>query len=446
MADLIVVGAGIAGLAAAWAARSQGAEVVVLEAGDRAGGKLHSSTVAGVSLDESADAFLARVPEAVDLCRELGLDDLVAPATGRAYIWSGDALRPLPADQLLGVPTDLDAVAESGILTANGIARAREDLTRPDDRPDGDEAVGALVRRRLGDEVLDKLVAPLVGGIWAADCDALSLQVATPALADARRRDPSLVRGAVAVRSAAPATDQPVFLAPRGGMARLVDALVEALGDAVRLDHPVTAIEQVAGGGWRVGDMTGSAVVVATPAFATAPLLAPHAPAAADLLAGIGYASVALVTLAVPRDGIDRPLDGSGYLVPPSEGRLMTACSWTSSKWSHLDVDPSLALLRASAGRADDERALGFSDDALVAALRADLRDTMGLRAAPADVRISRWIRSFPQPRPGHLDRVAAIESELPAGLGLAGAWREGVGIPACIRSARRAATRALVG
>lgn len=446
MADLVVVGAGIAGLAAAWEARSRGAEVVLLEAGDRAGGKIRSSTVAGVSLDESADAFLARVPEAVGLCRELGLDgDLVSPATGSAYIWSGEALRPLPADQLLGVPTDLDAVAESGILTADGVARAREDLTRPDDRPDSDEAVGALVRRRLGDDVLDKLVAPLVGGIWAADCDALSLQVATPALADARRRDPSLVRGAVAVRSAAPATDGPVFLAPRGGMARLVDALTEALGDTVRLGQAVTGIERVADG-WRVGDVTGSAVVLATPAFAAAPLLSPHAPAAADLLAGIGYASVALVTIAVPRDGIDRPLDGSGFLVPPSEGRLLTACSWTSSKWSHLDVDPSVVLLRASAGRAGDERALGFSDDALVAALRADLRDTMSLRAAPVDVRISRWIRSFPQPRPGHLDRVAAIESDLPPGVGLAGAWVNGVGIPACIRSGRRAAAAALVG
>ena len=112
MPDLIVVGGGIAGLAAAWEVRSRGAEVVVLEAADRAGGKIRSSPVAGVALDESADAFLARVPEAVDLCRELGLDDLVSPATGRAYVWAGDALRPLPTDQLLGVPTDLDAVAE----------------------------------------------------------------------------------------------------------------------------------------------------------------------------------------------------------------------------------------------------------------------------------------------------------------------------------------------
>jgi oxygen-dependent protoporphyrinogen oxidase len=441
VADLIVVGGGIAGLAAAWDARRRGAEVVLFEASAQVGGKIRTSPVAGVPLDESADAFLGRVPEAVELCRELGLgDELVSPATGSAYIWSGGALRRLPADQLLGVPTDLDAVAESEILTPDGLARAREDLERPDDRPDGDEAVGALIRRRLGDEVLDKLVAPLVGGIWAADCDALSLQVATPALADARRRDPSLVRGAVAVRSAATATEQPVFLAPRGGMGRLVEALATALGDAVRVGQAVTAIEPV-DGGWRVGDVTAPGVVVATPAFAAAPLLAPHAPAAAELLGGVGYASVALVTLVVPRDGIDRELDGSGFLVPPSEGRLLTACSWTSSKWGHLDLDPSLAVLRASAGRAGDERALGFSDDALVATLRADLHETMGLQAAPVEVRVSRWSRSFPQPRPGHLDRVATIDADLPAGIALAGAWRNGVGIPACIRSGRAGAT-----
>ncbi|HEY8544060.1 MAG TPA: protoporphyrinogen oxidase, partial [Acidimicrobiales bacterium] len=205
MTDLAVVGGGIAGLAAAWEARRRGADVVVLEAADRLGGRLRTSPVAGVPLDEAADGFLARVPEATELCRAVGLgDDLVSPATGAAWIWSGDALRKIPSEQLLGVPTDVDAVAASGILSPEGVARLREDLERPDDRPadDADEAVGALVRRRLGAETLDRLVAPLIGGIWAADCDRLSLEVATPALVEARRQDPSLIRGAAAVRAA----------------------------------------------------------------------------------------------------------------------------------------------------------------------------------------------------------------------------------------------------
>ena len=456
--DLVVVGGGIAGLAAAWAARRRGADVVVLEAGDQVGGKLRTSPVAGVPLDESADGFLARVPEAVELCRAVGLEaELVSPATGAAYVWSEGALRRLPSEQLLGVPTDVDSVASSRILSPAGLARLREDLDRPDDRPDGDadEALGALIRRRLGDEVLDKLVAPLVGGIWAADCDALSLRVATPQLAEARRRDPSLVRGAALLRAAAPAAAAgeeapPVFLAPRGGMGQLVEALRDRLGDAVRVGTPVDALDR-RDGRWHVAPhgISADAVVVATPAGVTAKLVGPHAAEAGALLADVGYSSVALVALAVPRDGIERDLDGSGYLVPPSEGRLLTACSWSSEKWPHLalGLDPSLVLVRASAGRAGDERALALDDDALVAALLDDLRTTMGLRGTPVDVRVTRWNDSFPQPRPGHVDRVEVVRSDLAAhapGLAAAGSWVDGVGIPACIRSAQRAVATVL--
>jgi oxygen-dependent protoporphyrinogen oxidase len=456
--DLAVVGGGISGLAAAWAGMRRGADVEVLEAGDAPGGKLRASAVGGIELDEGADAFLARVPEAVELCEELGLGvDLVAPATGSAYVWSDGTLHRLPAEQLLGVPTDLDAVEASGILSAAGVERVRADLAAPDDRPSGDEAIGALVRRRLGDEVLDRLVAPLLGGIWAGDCDRLSLRVAAPNLAAARDRHPSLIRGAAALRAEAMAqgaADRPVFLAPRGGVARLVDALAERLGPRLRCGTPVTGLEPD-GAGWRLqtGDAARPAadrrpavladrVVLATPAYVTAPLLATVAPEAAAFLGGIDYASVALVALVVPREGIDHPLDGSGFLVPQSSGRLLTACSWMTSKWGHLGVDPSIAVLRASAGRADDGRALASADDELVAALVQDLRDTMGLRAAPTAVRVSRWERSFPQPRPGHLDALDRAERALAdgaPGLALAGAWALGVGIPACIRGATRA-------
>ena len=459
MTDLVVVGAGIAGLAAAWEARRQGADVVVLEASERAGGKLRTSPVAGVPLDEAADGFLARVPEATELCRSVGLGaDLVTPATGAAYIWTGGALRRLPSEQLLGVPTDVDAVAASGILSPDGLDRLRQDLDRPDDRPadDADESVGALVRRRLGAETLDKLVAPLVGGIWAADCDHLSLQVATPALVEARRRNPSLVRGAAEMRAATAARaaaassggEPPVFLAPRHGMGQLVDALHEQLGDAVRLGTPVDAVERH-GGRWHIAPagITADAVVVATPAGVSAKLVGPHAPEAGAVLADVGYSSVVLLALAVRRADVDHPLDGSGFLVPPSEGRLLTACSWTSVKWPHLDVDPSLVLLRASTGRTGDERALALDDDALVAVLVDDLHATLGLHGTPVDLRVTRWVDSFPQPRPGHVDRVGAAQADLAdhaPGLAVAGSWVDGVGIPACIRSAHRAVATVL--
>jgi oxygen-dependent protoporphyrinogen oxidase len=180
----------------------------------------------------------------------------------------------------------------------------------------------------------------------------------------------------------------------------------------------------------------------------SAPLLAPVAPGAAAVLAGIDHASVALLGLAVPRDGIDHPMDGSGFLVPRGAGLVLTACSWATSKWPHLAVDPSVALLRASAGHDGDERALSLPDHELVAAMLANLRTTMGLRADPLDVRITRWPRSFPQPRPGHLAALAAAEADLAAvstRLAVTGAWARGVGIPACIRGAR-AATETVLG
>jgi oxygen-dependent protoporphyrinogen oxidase len=454
--DLAVVGGGISGLAAAWEGVQRGASVVVFEAGDRAGGKLGTSALGDLPVEESADAFLARVPEAMELCAELGIEaDLVSPAAGSAFVWSEGALRRLPAEQLLGVPTDLDAVAASGILSAAGVERARADLTAPDDRPAGDEAVGGLVRRRLGDEVLDRLVAPLIGGIWAGDCDALSLRTAAPALAAARDRpgEPSLLRAAAAARSealaaAAAAGDRPVFLAPVGGMQALVGALSDRLGDRIRTGVAVTALAPGAGG-WVIepAGVAAGAVVVATPAFVAAPLVAPHAALAGKVLGGIDHSSVALVGLVAPRDAVDRELDGSGYLVPHSSGRLLTACSWVSSKWAHMAGDGSTVVLRASAGRAGDDRALGMPDDALVAAVLDDLADTMALRGAPTAVRVNRWPRSFPQPRPGHLDEVAAAEADLAAHaprLAATGAWARGVGIPACIRGGRSAAASVL--
>jgi protoporphyrinogen/coproporphyrinogen III oxidase len=450
--DLAVVGAGISGLTAAWEGCKRGARVAVLDAADRPGGKLRTSPFDGVALDEGADAFLARVPEAVELCTELGIDAaLVSPATGAAYVRLDGALRRLPTEQLLGVPTDLGALAASGLLSPAGAERARLDLVRPDDRPAGDESVGALVRRRLGDEVLDRLVAPLVGSIYAGDCDRLSLQVSATQLAAARDldpADPSLVRAAAALRAQATDHGAPAFLAPAGGMGRLVDALVGALGDDLRCGTGVTAVEP-AGARWRLepAGITADAVVLAAPAFATAPLLDPLVPEAAAFLAGVGHASVALVALAVPRAGIDRELDGSGFLVPRSEGRLLTACSWVTSKWPHVGTDPSVTLLRASVGHDGDDRALALPDDALLAGVLDDLRTTMDLVAAPSAVRVTRWANSFPQPRPGHLAAVAAAEEALARRshrLAATGAWARGVGIPACIRGARAAAAQAL--
>lgn len=445
-----VAGGGIAGLAAAWELRLRrpDAAITVLEPG-RLGGKLRTSSFAGRPLDEGADAFLARVPEGHDLCAELGLDRrLVSPAEGSAYVARSDSLHRLPHGLVLGVPTDAEALRDSPLLgpDASALVTAERSVPGLPLDPGLDVSVGDLVRRRLGDEIFERLVDPLVGGINAGDGDRLSLRAATPQLAAAADRSASLVEG---LRSA-PATfpeGTPVFWALPGGMADLVDPLVAALADRdVRfLADPLTSIDDAVG-----PDADGrDGLVLATPAPVTAALLrAAGATEAAALLGTVAHSSPVLVSLAFGRDQVRHPLDASGLLVPKVEGRLLTACSFASSKWAHVGAaDPSVVVLRASAGRFGDDRAIGLDDDELVGRLLYDLDDLLGLDGSPAEVRVSRWPDGFPQYEPGHLDRVAAIEADVAAVaplVRLAGAAYRGIGIPACIRSGRTAARQLL--
>jgi oxygen-dependent protoporphyrinogen oxidase len=455
---VVVAGGGVAGLAAARALvlASDTVTVTVLEADTRTGGKLHTTPFAGRLVDEGADAFLLRVPEALAVCPPGA--DLVHPAARTAYIWSRGGLHPLPP-QLMGVPTDLDALEASGLLSPDGLARAQRDLTDPPS-PEltGDQSIASVIERRLGPEVVDRLVDPLVGGINAGDVRELSIDTVVPQLA-AAAKDPDHASFIEACRAqqgrstADPAA--PIFASPRAGMGELVTWLhanLAASGRAtIETGRRVDQIEPATNGGWLVhaGDapIEADAVIVATPAYASAAMLGAAAPDAAGTLAAIDHASVAIVTFALRPDDIGRPLDRSGFLVPRVEPTAaMTACSFSSTKWAHLaaEAGDGTVVVRASAGRAGDPSALDQDDNDLVAALLDDLARTIGLAGEPAGVRVSRWPRSFPQYRPGHLDRIAAAEATLPPTIALAGAALRGVGVPACIRSGNAAATRVL--
>jgi oxygen-dependent protoporphyrinogen oxidase len=444
-----VVGGGISGLVTAYRLASAGADVTVREAEGRLGGKIDTTPFAGLpAVDTGADAFLVRVPHAVELCHELGFgDELIAPATGSAYIWSRGALRRIPLPNFLGVPLDGESLAASGIVGEGAADAIAADLARTVDAgmPDGDESVGSLVRRRLGDEVLERLVDPLLGGIYAGDADRLSLDAGAPQLAAAARADASLVRALREVRARAAASDAPVFLAPPDGMSRVIRELEARLGDRVVRGEPVESIERD-GDGYRVDGSAADAVVLATPAFVSARLLRQVAPRTAELAAAIEYAGVVLVTFAFARDAIDRELDASGFLVPKVEHMLLTACSWSSTKWAHLGAG-SHVVVRASAGHFGNEHALALDDDVLVQAMLDELGETMAVRGEPAEVRISRWPRAFPQYTPGHNDRVAALEASLVSearGVFVTGAAYRGIGIPACVGAANDTARRAL--
>ncbi len=438
-----VVGGGIAGLTAAWElSAADGVEVTVHEAADRWGGKVRTSPFAGRLVDEGADAFLLRVPWAMDLVRELGLEDeVVHPAERQAYLWSRGALRPMPDRHVLGVPLDLDDLAATGLLDDAELAATRLAYAEPG-RPvtAEDISVADLVGAATGRPVLDRVVAPLLGGINAGRVDDMSAAALTPQLLAAGRHPSGLLAG-LADQQAATDPESPVFGGFEGGTVRLIDRLVEALGER--------GVELLLGDQVRsLGPIETDGVVLALPTFAAADLLADASPGATGLLETIRYASVVLVSLAVRRAAVTHPLDASGFLVADPEGLLLTACSWSSSKWAHLGGSDTV-VLRASAGSDGDDRIAHLDDDDLVARLLEDLAVTMGLQGPPGEVRVSRWEHSLPQYRVGHAARVADIEATLASEHGarpivLTGAAYGGVGLPACIHHGRSAARRLL--
>ncbi|GGZ26250.1 protoporphyrinogen oxidase [Streptomyces poonensis] len=457
--QVIVIGGGIAGLAAAHRLLDRGARVTVLEASDRLGGKLLPGEIAGVRVDLGAESLLARRPEAVGLAREVGLGDrLQPPATATAAIWTRDALRPMPKGHVMGVPGTASAV--SGVLSQEGLARVERDADLPRTEIGDDVAVGEYVAARVGREVVDRLVEPLLGGVYAGDAYRISMRSAVPQLFEAARTHTSLTEAVRAIqgRTAAAARTQaagPVFMGIEGGVGTLPLAVadsVRARGGEILTGTPVTELRrtgtaETSGPGasraaWRVVAggrvLHADAVVVAVPAPAAAGLLRAEAPAAAAELAAVEYASMALVTLAYRRSEADLP-EGSGFLVPPVDGRTIKASTFASRKWGWIaDEDRDLLVVRTSVGRYGETAILGHDDAHLVDVSRHDLREATGLAATPVATRVTRWTDGLPQYPVGHHARVARIRehvAKLP-GLALCGAAYDGVGIPASIASA----------
>jgi oxygen-dependent protoporphyrinogen oxidase len=461
----------MAGLACAHAllASRPGLDVTVYEGAPVPGGKLARGEVAGRLVDLGAESMLSRRPEAVGLAREVGLADrVVHPAVSGAAIWTRRSLKPLPAT-VMGVPVDVASAAESGLLSRDGAARAEAEARLPPLDLAADVGVGALVAQRLGDEVRDRLVEPLLGGVYAGRSDEISLFAALPQLVGPIRERGGLLAAARAVAGGGPndgTNAAPVFAGLVGGVGQLPEAVaadVVGRGGSVVLDARVRELTQTGavwsgsrgkGGsppGWRL--VTGSAaapsvttadvVVLATPAAPAARLLRDVAPGAARELAAIEYASVAIVTMAWQSDRMP-VLAGTGFLVPPVDGRLVKAATFSSQKWAWMRGDT--VFVRCSVGRHGDEVSLQRSDGELVEAATAELQEAIGVRATPLDARVTRWGGGLPQYAVGHLDRMSRLRSAIDAvrGIDVCGAVYGGVGIPAVIASGRQAATRVL--
>ncbi len=448
------MGGGIAGLAAAVRIRDRApadTEIIVYEQSGRLGGKLRTGDLAGAQVERGAESMLMGAPTggesaAVAFARRLGLgDSLVHPAPIPAALAIGGGLERVPTGTLVGVPGDLSTLG----AVARPAAGADRDLGRPLLSEDEDVAVGALVRARYGDEVADRLVDPMLGGVYAGRADRLSLATTMPALARTARSEHTL-QGAVRAAQAASVRvpGRPIFASLTGGMSSLVGAAAAASGARISLGLPVRELTRTAHG-WRlllgpvpepqVDDV--DAVVLAVPARPASRLLAGIDLSAAAGVETLTYASVALAAFALP-PGTALP-ELSGFLVPPTEGTLVKAATFFTRKWAHLGSDGGPAIVRVSLGRDGEEERLQYDDTVLAATAHAELGRLLGTALPePTGSWVQRWGGGLPQYAPGHLDRVALARAALHdhPGLALAGAAFDGVGIPACVASGEKAA------
>ena len=450
---VVVVGGGISGLAAAYALVTgpNPPDVTILEGSPRLGGKLAGADLEGIPVDLGAESVLARRPEAVDLIKALGLDP-VHPATTTAGLWVGDRIRAIPPT-VMGVPVDPAATAD--VLGRAAAEQVGHEADLPAPALTEDVAIGRFVAERMGPAVTDKLVDPLLGGVYAGKAEEISLAAAVPDLYGRLRTAPSLLAATAELRELGQKrAGQPVFAGVVGGVNRIVTALerdLTARGVQLRTKLAVRRITRTADGfELEAGPvpaptyLSADAIVVAVPATPAARMLAELVPAATTELAAIEYASMAIVTLAVRK--ADWPADaaGSGFLVPSVEGRTIKAATYSHAKWAwSAAAGGDLAVLRTSVGRLGEEYVLQRSDEELVQLAVADLSQAIGLKGVVGSL-VTRWGGGLPQYAVGHLEKVDRVEAAVSGvpGLAVCGAAYRGVGIAACVASGGKAATR----
>jgi protoporphyrinogen/coproporphyrinogen III oxidase len=441
--DVLIIGAGITGLTAAYEIARRRLHPLVLEASSRSGGLVRTDRTDGFTIEAGPDSVLTAKPAALDLARELGLEAAIQTVRppGGAFVLRGNTLYPLPRPSMLGIPQTWAGLARYSLLPPAARLRLAMEPLIPARRSSQDESIGSFFRRRFGRASVDLIAQPLLGGIHAGDIDMLSMRSLFPKLLMCERTHGSILRAPAAPSASAVSP----FVSLRGGMDTLVQALERRLGPgAIGHDARVDRIEQVPAG-WRAGGVEARAMIFAAPAHAAASLLAPIDAVAAGLCAQVPYVSTVSVALAWPRSAIAHSLTGTGFVVARLHSPVrITACTWVSSKWDHRAPEGS-ALLRVFLGGAHDPDAVSLDDEALVAAARTDLTRVLGITAAPSLARVYRWPNAGAQHLVGHLSRVETIEQRLAAhgGLFVAGSGFRSVGIPDCVADARRVAGEA---
>lgn len=455
-----IVGAGLSGLTAAYRLQRLAAhadvalDITVLEAGRRAGGVIETVIADGLTLERGPDSIITEKPWAMELCRELGMGDEMMPTRREprgSFIVSRGRLCPVPDGLHLMAPARLGPFAASPLMSWSGKMRALCDLVIPARRDDADESLASFVRRRLGSEALDRLAQPMVGGVYTADPEKLSLAATMPRFIEMERKYGSVIRGLMTARRQAGASAQgpryDLFVAPKGGTEAIVSRLTSALPhDAIRMNTPVVGLKRT-DSGWEIllegTSLQTDALCICTPAYVTGSIVSQLDRALASELDTIEYASTTTVNLVYPRDAIAHPLDGFGFVVPAIEKRDILACTFASVKYEGR-APHDKALMRAFVGGAMAPEKFAMDDRETLSAVKRELSELIGVQREPEQTLITRHPRSMPQYHVGHMARVDRIESTVARHdcLELAGNAYRGTGIPDCVRSANEAATR----
>ncbi|MDQ0172836.1 protoporphyrinogen oxidase [Paenibacillus tundrae] len=489
--QIVIAGGGITGLSTAYyveqlcRAHAIEAEIVLVEKSDRFGGHVHTGKKDGFVIERGPDSFLARKTSIIELMQELGIgDDIVGtrPGISHSYIAYRNQLHPIPDGFMLGVPTKWKPFLTTKLISVRGKVRAAADLVLPRKSNVEDESLGQLLRRRLGDEVLEQIAEPLLAGIYAGNADALSVQATFPMLQETEQKHRSLIVGMLGVRkSRAPkqttqssqttskttnkstsktgsgngsgstsTVKKSMFLSARGGLEEVVTHLEKSLSSSINMMKN-TEISGVTHEGERYvvhlhngTKLHADAMVIATPAHVAARLLPDES--ISKLLQTIPYASVMNVVLAYREQDVGISLEASGFVVPRKEGRTVTACTWTSSKWAHTAPEGHI-LLRAYVGKYGQENDDQLSDEKLVHHVRRELEEMMGISAEPIFTEVNRLPDAMPQYKVGHLERMQDLDDALATvmpGVYLGGGGYRGIGVPDCISQGKAMANKLL--
>jgi len=457
-AGIAIIGGGISGLSAAWTLHQRGIPYRLLEAGPSLGGVIRTEEKDGFILEGGPDSILAQKPEGIALCRELGLGDRLIPTNPELkaiYILHRRKMHPLPEGMMLAVPTRILPMVRSGLFSWPGKLRMGLDLVRPAGPQNGDESIATFLRRRFGQEAVERLGEPLLAGIHAGDPERLSILATFPRFRELEAKYGSLVRGMLSAprpkrKPGAPAPA--AFYSLRGGLRELVDALVARLDPAsIRTGAVVRSLTRN-GDGFTIGldggeTVSAPTVIVAAPGPKIAPAFQGLLPQVSRTLAAVPFASSATVLLGYRRADVAHSLDGYGMVVPRGEGLRTTALSFVSTKFEHRAPEGHV-LLRAFLGGVRDPGVLDLTDEEMVQAVARDMTPILGLKGRPSVTRVFRWPGGTPQLEVGHLERMRAVESavaEVP-GLHLTGAGIWSTGIPDSVADATRVAVAAAEG